>query len=140
MKKFKKNILFSAIVIVVGLTSCFDEKDDDYKIIGAVGTVSVMTVSKAEPAAGEQISVNVRYYSEHVAVSQLRLTQTIGSGTPTVVSTKDITSFDTNNSYQDVFSYVVPAAPLNTVIRLTLEIETANALTNNSKFVNITVK
>lgn len=140
MKKFKKNILLSALAILIGLTSCFDEKEDEYQIIGSVGTVAVMTVSKSQPTVGEQISVNIRYYSENVAVKQLRLTQTIGSGTPTVVATKDISGFDTNNSYEDVFSYTVPAAPLNTVIKLTTEVETVNNLTNSNKFVNITVK
>ena len=140
MKKFRKNILFSALAILIGLTSCFDEKEDEYQIIGAVGTVAVMTVTKSTPTVGEQISVNIRYYSENVAVKQLRLTQTIGAGTPTVVATKDITGFDTNNSYEDVFSYTVPAAPLNTLIKLTMEVETVNNLTNSNKFVNITVK
>lgn len=140
MTNFRKNIIFSALIMITGLTSCFDEKDDDYKIIGAVGTVSVMTVSKAEPTVGEQISVNIRYYSENVAVKELRLTEKIGSGAATVVATREVTGFDTNNSYEDVFTYTVPAAPLNTTIRLTMEIETVNDLTNNTKFVNITVK
>lgn len=139
MKKFRKNILLSALVVLVGLTSCFDEKEEDYKIIGAVGTVSVMTVTKSSPTVGEQITVNIRYYSENVAVKQLRLTQTIGSDV-TVVATKDITGFDVNNSYVDTFTYTVPTAPLNTVIKLTTEIETVNNLTNSAKFVNITVK
>lgn len=139
MKKFRKNILLSALVMLVSLTSCFDEKEEDYKIIGAVGTVSVMTVTKSQPTVGEQITVNIRYFSENVAVKQLRLTQTIGSDV-TVVATKDVTGFDINNSYVDTFTYTVPAAPLNTVIKLTTEIETVNNLTNSAKFVNITVK
>ncbi|MBT1696571.1 hypothetical protein KK083_06790 [Fulvivirgaceae bacterium PWU4] len=139
MKTFRKNILLNALVVLIGLTSCFDEKEEDYKIIGAVGTVSVMTVTKSTPTVGEQITVNIRYFSENVAVKQLRLTQTIGSDV-TVVATKDVTGFDINNSYVDTFTYTVPAAPLNTVIKLTTEIETVNNLTNSAKFVNITVK
>jgi hypothetical protein len=141
MRNFRKNILFSALAIIIGLTSCFDEKEEDYQIIGAIGTVSLLTPSKTQPAPGEQIVLNFRYYSEHVAVKQVRLTQTImPGGTREVVATKDIADFDINDSYVDSFNYTVPAVALNTVIKLTLEVETVNDLTNDTKFVNITVK
>jgi hypothetical protein len=138
MKRIKYHILI-LLVIVTSLTSCFEERDDDYKIVGAVATIPVLTVSKATPVVGEQITVNIRYYSEHVPVTEIRLIETIGTGTATVVQTKTISGFDTKNSYVDSFTYTVPTVPLNTVIRLTVEVQTENQLTN-SRFTTITAK
>jgi hypothetical protein len=139
MKNVRKNILLSALVIMIGLTSCFEEKDDDYTIVGAVASIPVFTPSKSEPVAGEQITVNVRYYSEKAQVTEIRFTEKIGAGTATVLQTKSITGFDVKNSYTDSFTYTVPAVAVGTKIVLAAEVETVNDLMN-SKSATITVK
>ncbi len=124
---------------MTGLTSCFEEKDDDYTIVGAVASIPVFTPSKSEPVAGEQITVSVRYYSEKAQVTEIRYTEKIGTGTATVLETKSITGFDVKNSYNDSFTYTVPAVAVGTKIVLAAEVETVNELMN-SKSATITVK
>ena len=139
MKKIKQHILVSLLVLMVFLTSCFEERDDDFKIVGAVASIPVFTVSKSNPIVGEQITVSIRYYSENVAVNELRLTEAIGTGaTPVVVQTKSISGFDVKNSYTDSFTYTVPSVPVGTRIAVGVQVQTENTLTN-SRSANITV-
>jgi hypothetical protein len=143
MKKLKYHILI-LLVIVTSLTSCFEERDDDYTIVGAVATIPVLTLSKSGTSnipvvAGEQITVSFRYYSEHVVVNELRLTETIGTGTATVVQTKTVSGFDTKNSYNDSFVYTVPALASGTTIRLGVEVQTENSLVNSRTAPNLRI-
>jgi hypothetical protein len=144
MKKIKQHILVSLLVLMVFLTSCFEERDDDFKIVGAVATIPVLTLSKSGTSnipvvAGEQITVSFRYYSEHVVVNELRLTETIGTGTATVVQTKTVSGFDTKNSYNDSFVYTVPALASGTTIRLGVEVQTENSLVNSRTAPNLRI-
>jgi hypothetical protein len=138
MKKFRKNILLISLIAMTALTSCFEEKDDDYTIVGAVASIPVFTLSKSNPVAGEQITVSITYYSENAKVNEIRLTETVGTGAAAVVQTKSIADFDTKNSYTDSFVYTVPASSVGTKIVLAVEIQTINALVN-SKSGTITV-
>jgi hypothetical protein len=139
MKNIRKNILLGALVIMTGLTSCFEEKDDDYTIVGAVASVSVFSIpnplitgtSNYGVTAGEQVNVAIRYYSEHVKVTQYRVVQDLLDGAPaTILYTKDVTDFDIRNSYVDVLQYTVPAFAVGKKFKLTIEIETENSLVN----------
>jgi hypothetical protein len=127
------------VVLLLTATSCFDERDEGYEMVGPVATIPVFTLSKTNPVAGETITVSFRYYSENVQVKQLRLTQTIGANAATVVASKDITNFNTENSYEDSFTYTAPAVAAGTVVRLNVEIETINGLANR-RGANITVQ
>jgi hypothetical protein len=138
MKNLKNTILI-ALGILISLTSCFDEQEDEYTVVGAVATIPVFTTPSANVNAGQTVRLPLRYYSENVDVRQVRFTQTVGTGAPSVLLSKDITDFDRNNSYVDTLDYVVPALPLNTVIKVGVEVETINDLVN-SKTVNLTVK
>lgn len=138
MKAYRIYFLVLMAMMSFAMTSCFEEKDDDFTVIGPVASIPTFTLSKSNPKAGETITVNIRYYSENIAVDEIRLTETIGTGTATIITTKAITDFDVNNSYVDTFDYVVPAVAAGTVIRLTIEVQTMNDLIN-SKFGNITV-
>ena len=150
MKKFRKNILFSAVAILVSLTSCFDEKEDEYAIIGAVGSAVIITTVKDAvtgvekplvnpPVPGDKIFVNVRYYSENVAVKQVKLSVAVGTGATTELWTLPVTNFDTNNSYENKIEYTVPVAPSKTTITFTAEVLTVNELTNTKTGI-VTVK
>jgi hypothetical protein len=149
MKKIRKNILLSALAMIIGLTSCFDEKEDEYTIVGAVGSAVIITTIKDvagnerpltdPPASGDRIFVNVRYFSENVAVKQVRLSVAIGTGVATELWTLPVTDFDTNNSYENKIEYVVPVAPSKTAITFTAEVLTVNELTNTKTSI-VTVK
>jgi hypothetical protein len=138
MRTIKNYTLLFVLMMSISLTACFEEKDDDFTVLGPVATIPTFTISKNNPVAGESISVSIRYYSENIKVKEIRLTETIGTGAATVVTTKTISDFDINNSYVDAFNYVVPAVAAGTVIRLTVEIQTENDLVN-SRFGNVTV-
>ena len=138
MKALKIYSLALMLLTSMVMSACFEEKDDDFTVLGPVASIPAFTLSKNNPTAGETITVSIRYYSENIAVEEIRLTETIGTGAATVVTTKSITDFDINDSYVDTFDYVVPAVAAGTVIRLTVEIQTTNDLMN-SRFGNVTV-
>lgn len=97
------------LLLTTALSSCLEDKEDLYDVVGPVATIPVFTASKAQPAVGETITLSLRYYSPNVAVKELQLNETIGTGTKTLVTSKAIEGFDTQNSYVDTFSYTVPA-------------------------------
>lgn len=131
--------IFLALPILFTFTTCLEEPESEFDVIGAVGTISVIEVSNDSPAEGEQIEITMTYFSERVAVRELRLNATVGSGTKTQVSTKTITNFSTSDSYVDEFVYTIPAGSSGEVIELEGEIVTTNDLVN-SKSTNITVQ
>ena len=129
MKKLNK--FFIVILSAVVLSACLEENDPNYDIIGAVGTISQINVSDENPAVGETITVDILYFSENVAVKELRLNAAVGNGNKATVTTKSISDFNTDNSYTDSFSYAVPAGSSGQNILLEVEIVTANDLVNN---------
>jgi hypothetical protein len=120
------------------LSSCFKEKDPIYEVVGPVATIPVFTLSATTVDPGQAITLKIRYYSENIAVSQLRLNQ-IRSGTSQNVSTVNVTNFNTDNSYEETFSYTVPQDAAGSTITLQVEVETANGLVNRRSG-NITVR
>jgi hypothetical protein len=149
MKNFGKNILFSALVMIMGLTSCFDEKEDEYSIVGAVGSAVIITTIKDvagnekplvdPPAPGDKIFVNVRYYSENITIRQVKFSVAVGTGAATELWTIPVTDFDRNNSYEHKIEYTVPTVPSKTAITFTAEVLTVNELTNTKTGI-VTVK
>jgi hypothetical protein len=140
MKKIKNNIIFPLLLtLMICLSSCFDEDNDEYSIVGPVATVPVFSIPNPlvtntpnyRVAAGENLRVAIRYYSEHVKVTQYRVIEDFQDGSPTTtLYTVDVTDFDTQNSYLDTLEYTVPAFPVDKVFKLTIEIETENDLVN----------
>jgi hypothetical protein len=137
--KFNKIYIVFALLPLL-FTSCFEENDEGiYDIVGPVATISVFTPTPTQPNPGSQVSLRIRFYSENVAVRQLRFNTIIG-GVRTNVTTRDIANFNTANSYEETFTYQVPAdMPLNTVVTLEVEIQTVNDLVNFRRG-NITVR
>lgn len=138
MKNTKTYITLFCVSLSLLLTACFDEKEDEYQLVGAVGTISVLTPSNSKPVAGEQVTIKVRYYSENIEAREIRLFETINN-VKTQIGSKEITDFDIKDSYEDVFNYTIPAVPAKTTIVITAEIETVNDLVN-SKTSNIVVQ
>ncbi|WP_143961721.1 hypothetical protein [Litoribacter populi] len=126
----KKYIAILTMLVMVGLTSCFDEYDEGYDLLGRVASIPVFTVSSTTAAPGADVTANFRYFSEHEPVTGLRLIEII-SGNETVAASKDITGHNVRDSYEDSFTYTVPASlDPGTAITLWIEVETANGLTN----------
>ena len=124
-------IFFLSILATIGLTSCLEDKEDLYDKVGAVATIPAFGASKMAPAPGETITLNVRFFSPNVGVKELRLNETIATGTKQQVDSKAITGFDTNNSYVETFSYTVPAGTAGRRIILEVAAVTDNDLTNS---------
>lgn len=130
-----QSYIFS-LLILLGFTACFNEYDEGYDLVGRVATIPVLTLSQSSAAPGAAVAVNFRYYSEHEPLSELRLIQIV-NGERTTVSTKSITAHNLRDSYQDSFSYTVPALSPTTVT-LRVEVVTANSLANGRQ-ANLTV-
>jgi len=135
----KKYISIFSVFLLVSLTSCFEEYDEGYDLVGRVASIPVFTVSANTAPVGGTVTANFRYYSEHEPVTELRLIQRI-NGQYTVADSKEVTGHDVRNSYEDSFVYTVPQADVGVVITLQIEVVTANGLTNRGMLSrNVTV-
>jgi hypothetical protein len=136
--------LLMSIVIASGLSACLDEKEELYDIVGPVATIPVLTATKAngKPAdtirVGDAVSVKLRYYSPNVAVRELQLSETIAGGQKRLVISKPVGDFNTANSYEDEFQYIVPAEASGKRVVLEAVAVTTNELTG-TRTVNVTV-
>lgn len=128
---FNKYFILLAIFFLISFTSCFDEYDEEYDIIGAVATIPIFVVAETDPAPGETVTINLRYYSENVAVRQIRIVEVVGTSAEKVVITKDITDHKLEDSYEEAFFYNVPAVTPPADVTLKVEIETVNDLVNS---------
>jgi enoyl-[acyl-carrier-protein] reductase (NADH) len=130
MNTLKKYFLLAALALLpLGVSGCLDDEEPLYDVVGPVATIPVFTSSKTAPTAGETVNLSMRYYSPNAAVKELRLNETIGTGPKRTVASKEVTDFDTRNSYVDTFAYTVPdGTPATTRIVLEVEAVTENDL------------
>ena len=130
MNSLKKYFLLAAVALLpVGVSGCLQDEEPLYDVVGPVATISVFTSSKTTPMADETVNLSIRYYSPNVAVKELRLNETIGTGPKRTLISKPITDFDARNTYVDTFTYSVPAGtPATTKIVLEVEAVTENDL------------
>lgn len=132
----KKYISIFSIIILFSFSSCFDEYDEGYDLVGRVATIPVMTLTPTSAQVGATVNVNFRYYSENEDVIQLKLIQIVG-GQSSEVATKSVSGHNRMNSYNETFAYTVPQ--LNPgAITLRVEVVTSNNL-SNGRNVNFTV-
>ncbi len=130
MRLFTNYFIFTIYVLLAfGTSSCLEEKEGLYDKVGAVATIPVFTASKTAPAAGETITLTVRYYSPDIAVKELQLNETIAAGEKKTVASKAVTDFNTANSYVDSFEYTVPVDASKKRIILEVAAVSTNDLT-----------
>ncbi|MCL6260995.1 hypothetical protein M3O96_17960 [Aquiflexum sp. TKW24L] len=132
----KKYISIFSIVLLISLSSCFEEYNEGYDLVGRVATIPVMTLSPTSGRVGATVNVNFRYFSENEDVIQLKLIQ-IAAGQATEIATKAISGHNRQNSYNDTFAYTVPALSPG-AITLRVEVMTSNNL-SNGRNVNFTI-
>jgi hypothetical protein len=139
MKKIKRYTTIVLLALMIGMSSCFEERDDDFTVVGSVASIPVFTIPNPlvsntiyyRVASGENLNVSIRYFSEHVKVTQYRIVEDFQDGTtPVTLYTEDVADFDVANSYIDTFQYTVPAFPVGKRFKLMIEIETENSLVN----------
>ncbi len=126
-----KQIIYSiCILMLLGLSSCFETYDEGYDLVGRVATIPVFSLSQSSASPGASITATYRYYSEHEVVTGLRLVQIVG-GQSTEVETRSVSGHNIRDSYEGTFSYSVPELADGTVVTLRLEVITANDLSNH---------
>ncbi len=115
---------------IFSLSSCFDEYNEGYDLVGRVASIPVFTISTGTASPGNNVTADFRYFSEHELVTELRLIQTI-DGVVSVADSKQVTGHNLRDSYEDSFIYTVPTtASTGTNITLQIEVVTANDLSN----------
>ena len=131
MKLINKYFILFLCIVSMGITSCLEDQEEMYDIVGAVATIPAFSTPNTRPAAGSTITLSVRYYSPNAAVKELQLYEKIGTADRTQITTKAITGFNTENSYVDTFNYTVPANATGRSIVLEVVAVTVNDLTNS---------
>ncbi len=133
-----RHIIYSlSVLMLLGMSSCFETYDEGYDLVGRVATIPVFNLSQSTSEPGTTITATYRYYSEHEAVIELRLVQVLG-GQSSEVESRSVSGHNLRDSYEGTFSYAVPELTDGTVVTLRLEVITANEL-SNSRQANLTV-
>lgn len=116
---------FSIVVLMMAfMSSCIlEEVEPEYDVIGAIGTISNLTVSNNRPSVGQTVTFTVNFYSEHESARELRMNRLVG-GTPTNITTRTFTTWNVEDSYVETFEYVVPAGTAGTTINMQFELIT----------------
>jgi hypothetical protein len=134
-----RHIIYSiCILMLLGLSSCFETYDEGYDLVGRVATIPVFNLSQSTATPGTSITATYRYYSEHEAVTGLRLLQLV-EGQSSELETRSVSGHNLRDSYEGTFSYMVPDLADSTVVTLRLEVITENDL-SNSRQTNLLVR
>ena len=117
--------------ILLQLSSCIlEDPMDEYEVIGAVGTISSIEVSNSSPEAGENVTFDVTFFSEHEPATSLRMSLVEGEETE-LLEEITFTDWNLNDSRREQFTYTVPAdAAAGSSIVIEFEIETEGGFTN----------
>ena len=122
MKKILNTI---AIFLLMGFaSSCIlEDVEPEYEVVGAVGTISVLTASSTNPQEGQNVTFSVTIYSEHENATELRMNR-ITDGNATNINTKSFSTWNKEDSYVETFQYEVPTATAGTAITIQFELIT----------------
>ncbi len=124
------------LLMMVFATSCILEDDEpEYDVVGAVGTISALTVSNTTASVGQTVTFTATVYSEHEPATELRMNRLVG-GTASNVTTRSFTSWNTEDSYVETFQYEIPEGSEGTTLTMQFELVTES---NFSTTRNITV-
>ncbi len=128
MRKF--NIIWILVITALVMPSCIlEDQEPEYSIVGGIASITAWNPSKLNPTAGETMTVQALYYSEHAPVTELRFYAKVGAADRVLVQTIPVTDHNTEDSYQRTFNFTVPGGtPAATVIIYTLEVETPKSL------------
>ena len=121
---------FMVLVLLACLSACLDEQEEEFDVVGGVGTISVFNVSDASPSQGETITMDLTFFSEREPVSALVLRASIDGEAPVLIENREISNFNTADSQVETFTYQVPAEANGRRVQLEAEIITANELSN----------
>ncbi|EIM78347.1 hypothetical protein A3SI_03610 [Nitritalea halalkaliphila LW7] len=133
----KASIAGLFVLIAFSLSSCFQEYDEGYELVGRVATISVFTLNPTSAPAGANGTATVRYFSEHELVTAYRLIQSVG-GQRTEVVNVPVQNHNVEDSYQETLNFTVPNVAAGTTVTYIMQVETANGLVRE-RTANLTV-
>lgn len=118
---------FSMVVLMMAfMSSCIlEEVEPEYDVVGAIGTISNLTVSNNRPTVGQTVTFTVNFYSEHENATELRMNRLVGT-TPTNITTSTFSTWNLEDSYVETFEYTVPAGTAGTTINMQFQLVTAS--------------
>lgn len=135
MKLNIKHTLIALLASSMMLTSCLEDQEEEYKVIGGVPTVILLNSAPATTDIGASFDLKIRYYSPNAVVNNINITEVITAADGTEKSSeklKDeaITGFKTSDSYETSFTYTASNAALvkTDVITLTITLTTTSGL------------
>lgn len=138
MKLNIKHTLVALLATSLMLTSCLEDQDEEYQIVGAVPTVKLLNSAPATIDIGGSFDLEMRYYSPNVAVTKITVTEVITAADGTekstaIVEEQNITGFNTSDSYETSVSYTASNDDLvkTDVITLTITLMAANGLSSS---------
>ena len=127
--------LIPCLLISGIITSCLEKQEDEFTVIGAVPTVVLLNEPPEEVNVGESFDIEYRYFSPHVAVNRITITENITSAGGTQkadseIFNEPISNFNTADSYERSFEYTVNNAALEAgdVITITITLSASNNL------------
>ncbi|MFD2035301.1 hypothetical protein ACFSKL_10890 [Belliella marina] len=121
----KKILNIIAIFLMIGFTSSciLEDVEPEYDVVGAVGTISALSVSNTSPSEGQTVTFSVTIYSEHENATELRMNR-ISGGNPTNITTRTFSSWNKEDSYVETFQYEIPTGTSGTAITIQFELVT----------------
>lgn len=132
------NILGIILFMVFSNSCILEDVESEYDIVGAVGTISALSVSSNTPSVGQTVTFSATIYSEHESASELRMNRVSG-GTVTNISTKTFASWNTADSYVESFPYEVPEGTGGTTVTIQFQLITRSGF-STTRNINLDVR
>ncbi|MFN3802277.1 hypothetical protein [Belliella pelovolcani] len=136
----KKIFNFAAILsVMVFASSCIlEDVEPEYEVVGAVGTISGLTASSTSPSEGQTVTFTVNFYSEHENATELRMNR-ISGGTATTITTRNFTTWNTQDSYVETFQYQVPSGTAGSTVTIQFQLITQSGF-STTRNINLNVQ
>lgn len=146
MKLIYKNIVLVGIVLTIALSSCLEDPDDEFRIVGAVPTVILLSSPPDSIDVGQTVNIDIRYYSPNVDVSGISMDATISAGgaekSSGEVFSQTVTGFNTSDSYELTIPYTAsaPGVASGDVVDLVISATATNDLSSRTIEVSMNVR
>lgn len=125
--------------MMVFSNSCIlEDVEPEYDIVGAVGTISALSVSSNNPSVGQTVTFSATIYSEHENARELRMNRVSG-GTVTNITTRTFSTWNRQDSYVETFPYQVPAGTGGTTVTIQFELITESGF-STTRNINLNVR
>ncbi len=135
-----KTIIFALLFgLMCGTSSCILEAvEPEYDVVGAVGTIATLQASSTTPSEGQTVTFTLRIFSEHENATELRMNR-LASGSSTTLETRTFSSWNKEDSYEERFTYQVPAGTAGLTVTMQFQLVTESNFVT-SRNINLQVR